>query len=110
MRSGEKNAEEMTMKERLSLIISLKLVGLNKMSAFKATSSSMAQVYQSILAAGGVNVDMDDVMPSRRMVMRTVNSQAERIRNIIKAELTNKHVTIIHDDSRKLSKFLSFML
>ena len=92
--------DELTIKQRISLVIALKLIGQNKLSAFKATSDEMISAYQSILAAAGVNLEKEDIAESRRSVMRTVNAFADKIRDKIKHELENQKVCFVHDDSR----------
>ena len=93
-------ADQLTLKDRMSLILALKLIGQNKMSAFKATSSSMIEVYEAILLAAGVAVEKDNFVPSRRSIMRTVNEFSNKIRDSIKNEICGQKVSLIHDDSR----------
>ena len=92
--------DQMTIKQRISLVVALKLIGQNKLSAFKVCSEQMITTYQSILAAAGVNLPKDEILESRRSVMRTVNSFAESIRQKIKDEISGQKVCFVHDDSR----------
>ena len=97
---SERPFDELSIKQKISLVIALKMIGQNKISAFKATSSGMISTYQAILSAAGVNIEENDVIESRRQIMRTVNSFAEKIRSTVKDEINGQSVTFIHDDSR----------
>ena len=92
--------DQLTFKKKMSLILALKMIGTNKMSAFKATSEGMIEAYQAILAAAGVELPKEDIAESRKTVMATVNEFADEIRETIKQEIKGRFVTIVHDDSR----------
>ena len=99
-RNFDEPLDQMTIKQRISLVVALKLIGQNKLSAFKVTSDQMITTYQSILAAAGVNLPKDEILESRRSLMRTVNAFAENIRQKIKEEIGDNKVCFVHDDSR----------
>ena len=92
--------DQLTFKKKMSLVLALKMIGNNKISAFKTTSDGMIDTYQAILAAAGVELPKEDIAESRRTIMKTVNEFAEKIRETIKQEIKGKFVTIVHDDSR----------
>ena len=92
--------DELPLKKRMSLIIALKLIGQNKLSAFKVTSEPMISTYQAILAAAGIDLPKEEIIESRTQIMRTVTLCAEKIREQIKEEIRGKDVTLVHDDSR----------
>ena len=92
--------DELPLKKKMSLILALKLIGQNKLSAFKVTSDQMISTYQAILAAAGIDLPKEDIIESRKQIMRTVTLYAEKIRQQIKQEIRGKNVTLIHDDSR----------
>ena len=95
---GAKN--ELPLKDKMNLIIALKMIGENKISAFKATSSGMVSTYRAILEAAGVKLNEDEkICSSRKTVMNTVKEYAEKIRSKIKEEIAGRKVTLIHDDS-----------
>ena len=99
-RKTEQKTEDLSLKEKMNLIVALKLIGENKISAFKATSTGMVSTYQAILNAAGVRLDEDEkIVSSRRSVMRTVEKCAIAIRSKIKNEIDGKKITLIHDDS-----------
>ena len=94
------NESELSLKEKMNLIIALKMIGLNKISAFKATSSGMISTYRAIIEAAGVKLNEDErVCSSRKTVMKTVKKYAEKTRAKIKEEIAGRKVTLIHDDS-----------
>ena len=94
------NESELPLKEKMNLIIALKMIGLNKISAFKATSSGMISTYRAIIEAAGVKLNEDErVCSSRKTMMKTVKKYAEKTRAKIKEEIAGRKVTLIHDDS-----------
>ena len=92
--------DQLTFKKKMSLILALKMISSNKISAFKATSDGMIDTYQAILAAAGVELPKEYIAESRKTVMATVNEFADKIRETIKQEIKGKFVTLVHDDSR----------
>ena len=97
---SERPFEELSVKQKMSLVIALKLIGQNKISAFKATSDGMISTYQAVLFAAGLDIDESELVESRRQIMRTVNCYAEKVRQTIKEEIAGRSVTFIHDDTR----------
>ena len=97
---SERPFDELSIKQRMSLVIALKLIGQNKLSAFKCTSDAMVSTYQAVLLAAGVDIETEDLVESRRQIIKTVNCFAEKIRNIIKEEINGQSVTFVHDDTR----------
>ena len=98
-REIQKKDDDLSLKDRMNLIVALKLIGHNKMSAYKATSPSMVSTYCAILQAAGVNVNEEELVSSRRTVMRTVEECANKIRSKIKDEVAGKKIALIHDDA-----------
>ena len=95
-----KNEAELPLKDKMNLIIALKMIGQNKISAFKATSSGMISTYRAIIEAAGVKLNEDErLCGSRKTVMKTVKKYAEKTRAKIKEEIAGRRVTLIHDDS-----------
>ena len=91
---------ELPLKDKMNLIIALKMIGQNKMSAFKATSPGMISTYRAIIEAAGVKLNEDErLCGSRKTVMKTAKQYAENIRTKIKEEIAGRRVTLIHDDS-----------
>ena len=97
---SERPIDELSIKQKMSLVIALKLIGQNKLSAFKCTSDAMISTYQAVLLAAGVDIEKEDLVESRRQIMLTVNCFADKIRNNIKEEIKGQSVTFVHDDSR----------